>query len=192
MTALIDAALALVAFTFFASGAAKLLRPMDAAIAVANFGLTRGIHRWAGFVAAAVEISVALLSVAALATSTAALAVAALSLASALLIVFTLLITRSLAAGKSFACNCFGKHSADPISRVEVLRNVLLLALPITALIALAAEQAKLPSSTAESKMIVVGLVIVVALFIRESLAMLAAGRDPFGADIDRWEKRSY
>lgn len=192
MATLVDAALALVAFTFIASGSAKLLRPMDAAIAVANFGLTRGVLRWTGFVAAVVEISVGLLSVVALVSSSDALAVAALSLASALLILFTVLITRSLAAGKSFACNCFGKHSAEPISRVEVFRNLLLLAVPAAALIALAVEQTELPSGSSESKLIVAGLVFVVALFVRESLAMFAAGRDPFGADIDRWEKRSY
>lgn len=56
------------------------------------------------------------------------------SIAAALaLIFFTIVILRTLSAGTSVACGCFGSSSTDPVSAVTVLRNVLLLVMSIGA-----------------------------------------------------------
>lgn len=50
------------------------------------------------------------------------------------LVVFTALIGRVLARGEHPPCACFGGWSAAPVGRRHVARNVLLLALAVTAL----------------------------------------------------------
>ena len=53
-----------------------------------------------------------------------------------LLVVFTGLIVIRMAGGERPACACFGAWSAEPISRIHVIRNSILMALAVLAMLA--------------------------------------------------------
>lgn len=52
----------------------------------------------------------------------------------ALLIAFTALIVIRLSGGDSPSCACFGSWSAEPVGRVHVFRNLVLMALTVLAM----------------------------------------------------------
>lgn len=74
---------------------------------------------------------------------------AAVSLA--MLVAFTVVLVRVLRSGAVVACACFGATSTQPVSRVDVVRNLLLIA---AAAVAVAAERR---SPTAPEIVAVVG-----------------------------------
>lgn len=51
-----------------------------------------------------------------------------------LLIAFTTLIVVRLSAGDDPTCACFGSWSAEPIGRIHVIRNLILMALAVLAM----------------------------------------------------------
>lgn len=57
------------------------------------------------------------------------------SIALLLLAAFTMLIARVLAHGRRPSCACFGTWSARPLGRGHVVRNVVLMALALVALV---------------------------------------------------------
>lgn len=64
----------------------------------------------------------------------------------ALITAFTTVLVRTLRRGLRVACGCFGSASAEPVSAVDVVRNVLL---GVAALAATAATGPGVPDSTA-------------------------------------------
>lgn len=109
----------LLAALFVASGIPKIRRPFDLAIALVRFGIVHrvrpGLARALGAVELAVGVAVAV------APARFPVAVAALLLLAA----FTAVIARSLAAGQSVECACFG--TGEKTSPATVARNVVLM-----------------------------------------------------------------
>lgn len=114
----------LLAAVFVRAGAAKLARPAATASSFAALGVPA-----ARPVARAVP-AVELLVAAALLAAPRAGAIGAL----ALLAPFTAVLARAVRAGSETPCNCFGAARADPVSWVEVTRNVLLGVLAVAGL----------------------------------------------------------
>ena len=108
------------------AGAAKLARPTTTATSFVALGVPA-----AGLAARAVPIVELLVAVALLAAPRAG-ALGAL----ALLIPFTAVLARAVRSGSEAPCNCFGTARVEPVSRVDVVRNVLLVALALTAVTA--------------------------------------------------------
>lgn len=109
---------------------AKLRRPTSAAMAIADFGLTRRVHPRLGLVLGIAETALALALAFGGPYSRAALTVAAV-----LLWAFTLLIARSLWLGNRFPCSCFGGEEHD-ISRWTLFRTAslsVLVSIPVAA-----------------------------------------------------------
>lgn len=94
---------------FMWSGVAKLRRPALSAMAMVDFGVLRRVRPWLGAALGATEVTLA----------------GALALAAALLWLFALLIARSLAAGRDFACFCFGEAEGR-LSRWTLARTAAL------------------------------------------------------------------
>ncbi|HEV2761291.1 MAG TPA: MauE/DoxX family redox-associated membrane protein [Acidimicrobiales bacterium] len=114
------------AAVFVRAGAAKLARPTTTATSFVALGVPA-----AGLAARAVPIVELLVAVALLAAPR----VGALG-ALALLIPFTGVLARAVRSGSGAPCNCFGAARVDPVSTVDVVRNVLLVALGLTAVTA--------------------------------------------------------
>lgn len=107
------------AFVFAWSGVVKLRRPVLAAMAIADFGITRRVYPVLGRLLGAAESLLAL---------TLAIKVfprLTLSVTALLLWFFTALIARSLWLGKDFACFCFGDSDAT-LSRWTLARTAAL------------------------------------------------------------------
>ena len=64
----------------------------------------------------------------------------------ALIAAFTTFLVRTLRRGVPVACGCFGSASAEPVSAIEVVRNLLL---GVAALVATAATGPGIPDRTA-------------------------------------------
>ncbi len=109
----------LLVLVFAWSGSAKLRQPTMAALAMVDFGVVRHAHPVLGAMLGAAELSLALALLAGLAP------LLVYTLAALLLWCFVVLITRSLASGKDFACFCFGT-SDDRLSYLTLLRTVAL------------------------------------------------------------------
>ena len=120
------AAALVLAAVFVRAGAAKLARPATTATSFVALGVPA-----AGFAARAVPVVELLVAVALLAAPRAG-ALGAL----ALLIPFTAVLARAVRTGSQAPCNCFGAARVDPVSAVDVVRNVLLAALALTAVTA--------------------------------------------------------
>lgn len=126
----------LLATAFVLAGAAKLARPLETATSFVALGVPA-----APAVARAVPL-VELLVAAALLAAPRAGGIAAL----ALLGPFTVVLARAVAGGSQTPCNCFGSTRSDPVSSVDITRN-LMLAVP--AVIAIGAGHPVVPGPPA-------------------------------------------
>lgn len=149
------------AIIFAWSGIAKARRPVLAATAMRDFGLTRRVHvrlgRFLGL--AEVVLAAALASTVAPVVSTGISALA--------LWVFSGLVARGLLRGDSFPCFCFGDADAG-LSRLALARTLALatLATLLTTLTALRGELAHGPEVTllqAIMALAIVGTTVLVA-----------------------------
>ena len=118
-------ALALAA-VFVRAAAAKLARPATTATSFVSLGVPA-----ARIAARAVPVVELLVAVALLAAPRAG-ALGALGL----LIPFTAVLARAVRSGSPAPCNCFGAARVDPVSAVDIARNVLLAALALAAVTA--------------------------------------------------------
>lgn len=113
---------------FLVSGLAKLAAPARFADAAAEFtGLPRKVTGPAGFALLAVEMGSGVLLVTGFAVRWASIATAAL------LVGFTGLVGFNVAHDRSVPCACFGGVANAPVSRTELVRNLALLSVAITA-----------------------------------------------------------
>lgn len=110
----------LLALVFFWSGSAKLAKPVIAAGAIVDFGISRRLVPALGTASGFGEVA---LGVAMLATER-----LGLLLAASALWLFVYLIGRSLLLGKRHACACFGDTNSI-ISRWTLLRSLVLAAM---------------------------------------------------------------
>lgn len=101
-----------VAAVFVVAAVAKLRSPAATREATIALGVPAGLAR----LIAPVELGVAMLFLAAPAVGAAA--------AIGLLSVFTALLRRVLAAGRTVRCGCFGAGSAAPVTSVSLIRNI--------------------------------------------------------------------
>jgi hypothetical protein len=101
------------------SSITKLRRPVLAAIAIVDFGISRRVMPRLGRALGAAELSLALLLV------TGTLPKVFVPAAAGLLWLFVLLIARSLWVGKRFACFCFGETDSK-LSRLTLVRTATL------------------------------------------------------------------
>ena len=126
----------LLAGVFVLAGAAKLARPAATVTSFVALGVpaARAVARVVPFV----ELLVA----AALLAAPRWGAIAAL----ALLAPFTAVLSRAVAGGSQTPCNCFGTARAEPVSWVDVVRNIMLGAL---AGVSLTAAEPVVPSLAA-------------------------------------------
>jgi len=131
---------------FIRAGAAKVARPAQTATSFVALGVPA-----AAAVARAVPAVELLVAVALLAAPRAG-GIGAL----ALLLPFTAVLTRAVQAGSGVPCNCFGAARADPVSSVDVVRNVLLAFLAIGAL---AADGPSVPGPAAATVTVAAGAV---------------------------------
>ena len=120
------------AAVFVRAGAAKVARPAQTTTSFAALGVPA-----AGAVARLVPVVEVLVAVALLAAPRAG-GIGAL----ALLLPFSAVLGRAVRAGSVVPCNCFGAARADPVSSIDVVRNVMLVAL---ALVALSAGEPSVP-----------------------------------------------
>ncbi|HSL58659.1 MAG TPA: MauE/DoxX family redox-associated membrane protein [Acidimicrobiales bacterium] len=119
------AAALLLALVFVVAGVAKLVRPRRTATAFALLGLP--IPRVLALVVPLAEILVAALLVAAPSVGGAAALVA--------LAFFTTLIVGKLRRGDRVPCGCFGAARPAPLTAADVVRNVILGALAVGAIL---------------------------------------------------------
>ena len=105
--------------TFLVAGVTKLRRPMLAAIAIAEFGLAKKPAKAQGVALGLLEGGLALWMASGIARAL------ALAVVTSTLCLFAFLIGRSLRAGHSFPCQCFGNSDAT-LSRSTLVRAVLL------------------------------------------------------------------
>lgn len=111
------------AAVFVRAGAAKVAQPAQTAMSFVALGVPA-----AGSAARAVPVVELLVAVTLLAAPRAG-ALAAL----ALLLPFTAVLVRAVGSGSQTPCTCFGAARADPVSRVDVVRNAMLGALAVAA-----------------------------------------------------------
>lgn len=115
----------LLAGVFVRAGAAKLARPAEAAAAFSVLGVpSPGI-------AARVAPPAELLLAVTLAAAPAPGGLVALVVLGG----FTAVLVRAVRRGLAVPCNCFGTARTDPVSWADVVRNVLLAALALAALV---------------------------------------------------------
>lgn len=97
------------------SGGQKIISPFPASLAMVRFGLVRRVNPAFGRTAGIVEALVAVALLAAPTSPWPLLAAAGLGA------LFIVVVSRSLFAGKSFPCACFGNRS-EPISVATLVR----------------------------------------------------------------------
>ena len=148
----------LLAAVFVLAGAAKLARPAATATSLVALGVPAAVT-----VARAVPVMELLVAAALLATPRSG-GIAAL----ALLGPFTAVLARAVAGGSQTPCNCFGATRSDPVSSVDIIRNVML---AVLAGVALAARRPVVPSPAA------VGIAVVAFAAGERALAMLRGRR---------------
>lgn len=168
------------------------MAPMDAAVAAMKFGIVKRATPGVGRSIALLELSVVAVAVAAFVTDDQRVMRVAFGLIVALLVFFTGLIVRSLARGESFACNCFGRsRAAEPISRSGIVRNAVLLSLPLLGLVGASIDPEPIDFSIAQ-KAIAIVLGAGALAFVQAAFTLITVNSDPFGLDRARWEERSY
>ncbi len=121
-----------------------------------------GVPAGAARLIAPVELAVAMLFLAVPAVA----AVAAIGL----LVVFTLLLRRVLATGRTVRCGCFGAGSSAPVTSVSLMRNVALIA---ASLVAWSAPSVRSIDAVELSASLVVGLGVVCVGLLVHALAEL-------------------
>ncbi len=107
---------AVLAIVFAWSSAAKIHRPMLAAMALVDFGIVRKVARWHGTALGVGEGILAIALVSGLAADV------SLTAATVLLWFFVAIIAGQLLAGRTFACFCFG-DSDSVLSRWTLART---------------------------------------------------------------------
>lgn len=153
------------------AGAAKLADRRGTTATFAAFGLPA-----AGLLGTAVPVTELLLAVGLL-TVPALAAYAAL----ALLAAFTTFVVRAVRAGVDVGCGCFGTASAEPVSTVEVLRNVLLTGAAVVASFAAGPLVPDLPSVILVAAVTALAAVALALGRRRRTGSALAAGHLPPG-----------
>lgn len=154
-----------IAVVFWAAATAKVIDPGRVAREFDQLGIRR--PDTAARVLPAVEFGVAVLLV--------AVPWVGAAVALAVLVGFTVVLVRVLRSGASLSCACFGAASSQPVSTVDVVRNV---ALVIAAGVALAAERV----APTPGDIVVVGAVVAVVML---ALAALRR-RGAEGTTVDR------
>ena len=124
------------AAVFVRAGVAKAVRPAETTAGFVALGVPAAALT--ARVVPALELLLALVLL--------ALPRAGAIVAMVLLVTFTGFLARSLRAGLSAGCNCFGQASVRPLSGVDLLRNSLLV---LTAAAALLAEEPVVPGPRA-------------------------------------------
>lgn len=81
-----------------------------------------------------------------------------------ILVVFTAVLLPAIASGVQVSCSCFGAARADPVSRVDLVRNVLLAGLAVTAVFTSAPTMPSLGQAGAALALCAVGGGIMFAL----------------------------
>lgn len=117
-------AVLILASVFVLSSLPKMRQPELAAFALADFGITRRVHRRVGFAAGLGELILAA-TLGGAAVWTSELRSIPLICASLLLWLFAALLVRALLSSKDFACFCFGSGESS-ISEWTLLRTVAL------------------------------------------------------------------
>lgn len=138
------------AAVFVRAGAAKLVRPEQTSAGFELLGVPK--PAWAARVVPVVELGLALT----LLTAPRVGGIASLIVLGA----FTRFLGRALAAGSTAPCNCFGTASADPISLVDVVRNLLLGGLAAAALTATVPRSPALPAILAAAVLVGAGRLV--------------------------------
>lgn len=170
----VAAAAGTLAAMFTVSGVTKLRRPFDSALAMVRFGVLRRIRPAAGRALGGVEL---LLAVALVATANPFVATLA---AAALLVVFTALVARALANGRSFDCACFG--AGERISWATVGRNAAFIALAALVAVATAPSSGFVPAGLSERALgVLTGALVMCAFTLLSTLVTLK----PFAVRIE-------
>jgi uncharacterized membrane protein YphA (DoxX/SURF4 family) len=106
-------------WVFLWSGIVKIRQPMQAAVAIVDFRVSRHLRSWAGTALGILELAIAgLLFLISGARGSVALAAILLGM-------FTLVIARSVRSGATFPCFCFG-DSRSRVSMFTLLRTAAL------------------------------------------------------------------
>ena len=150
----------LLAAVFVRAGAAKLARPASTVAGFTALGVP------------AAAISARAVPFVELTTAAALLAAPRVGAAAGLflLALFTGLLARAVRTGSQAPCNCFGAARADPVSRVDLVRNALLAGL---AVLATAAARPVVPGPA--------GAAVALAAFLA-GVALLASARRRYAA----------
>lgn len=119
MADLVGVGCGLLTALFIASGIPKIRRPFALALALVRFGLVKRVRPGLGRILGALEVAVGL----AVAVSPALLPAATCALV--LLVAFTAVVVRSVMAGQSVECACFG--TGETTSWATVVRNLVLI-----------------------------------------------------------------
>lgn len=156
----------LLAGVFAWSGIPKLRRPVLAALAMAEFGVTDRPRRVQGVALGAVEALLSLSLVAAAVTESLVIRVLVLAAAALLLWLFVTLIGISLSRGRTFACFCFG-DSESKLSGATLLRTAALAVLASILVVAVFGRPDGVPAARvvllqAESAAALLGIVALV------------------------------
>lgn len=124
---------AVLAVVFGAAAWAKWRDPAGTRTGAADLGVRA---QWAGPVARVLPVVEAVVAVLlSVGVAVRPVAVSGAIAALALLVAFSLAIVRTLRAGRTPACHCFGSRRAQPIGVDTVIRNVALSALAFVVLV---------------------------------------------------------
>lgn len=158
----------LLAALFVASGVPKIRRPFELAIALVRFGIVRRVRPGLGRLLGAVEVAIGL--AVALSPVLFPVSIAALLL----LVAFTAVVVRSLAAGQSVECACFG--TGERTSMSTVIRNLVLIGVAL-----FVAFAPGVPTTDQRISGILVGTLLTCGYLLISSLAVLK----PFSVQLD-------
>lgn len=158
----------IIAALFVASGVPKIRKPFGLALALVRFGVVRRVRPGLGRLLGALEVVVGV----AVAVSP-VVAPAAIS-ALVLLVAFTAVVVRSVLAGQSVECACFG--TGETTSWVTVARNLVLIGVA-----AFLAAAPAIPTVDQRVSGLLAGTVITCAYLLLSTLAVLK----PFSVRLD-------
>lgn len=158
----------LLAALFVASGVPKIRRPFGLALALVRFGVVRRVRPGLGRLLGALEVATGI----AMVISPALLPAATCALV--LLVAFTAVVVRSLLAGQSVECACFG--TGETTSWVTVARNLVLIGVA-----AFVAATSAVPTMDQRISGLLIGTVIACGYLLMSTLAVVK----PFSVRID-------
>jgi hypothetical protein len=167
---------------FAAAGTFKLRRPEVAAAAVQSFGLLTRPGRSVGVAAGAAELALAAACVAGAlgAVDTRAVAI----VAAVVLVALATVIARSLRAGQTFTCACFGPN--DELSGTTLARALALTAVALAG----ALLGGSRPATVGWAFVVLGGTGLLTTVWgIRRLVGM---NPDPLGQRDDLWQTRAY